>query len=96
MQIVVLRLSEAAAKKLAEQAGGKRLVGIYDVPEEFCECVDRSDTFAHWAHDPITGWPTCRECGKVHPTYTKNYNARVKYALGVDRSENIIGPREVD
>lgn len=96
MQIVVLRLSEAAAKKLAEQAGGKRLVGIYDVPEEFCSCTDREDTFSHWAHDPVTGWPLCRQCHQVHPTFVKNYSARVKYAFGVDRQHNILPPTETD
>lgn len=66
MRYVLLKLSDEATRKLVKKAGGKA-VGVWDAPEEFCQCPKwRQAQAKNWAVDAETYQRFCLVCGNAN------------------------------
>ena len=76
---VLLKVSDESGANLALN-GGDKVIGVWDIPKEFCSCEKRDDK-ANWTRDPEQQRPVCKTCGKVHRIYL-DITPRVRWAFG--------------
>lgn len=81
MRWVLLRLEDEAAEKLVAKAG-KRAIGVWDIPDEFCDCPETQWLKGNWERDAELQRPVCKTCRKVHRVYLEGIGYRTRWAFG--------------
>lgn len=85
MHWVLVEIKDEAVEGFVRKAG-KRVLGVWEHPKEFCDCGN-PNTFKFWYYNKDVNRPLCRTCEKVHPTYINNIGPRVRWTFG----RNLIG-----
>lgn len=79
---VLLRLNDDSVANFVEKAGTKRVVGVWDIPTEFCQCTGDKWLKGNWHRDPEQQRPVCNDCKKVHQVYVSGLPSRTRWTFG--------------
>lgn len=89
-KLVLIRLKDEAVESFIAK-GGSRIIGVWDIPTQFCGCNEENKN--NWHRDPEQQRPVCNKCEKVHRVYL-DYGPRVRWAFGRNLLKKLRGETE--